>query len=101
MSRRTDVVSDMAELSMAFHPATIPGLAQRLWDARQERRALVSKLDGEIDTLTTILTEHCQKTGEIIEVPGIPALTLESEFEWDSGRMKPREVFRLRFARRR
>ena len=79
-----------------FWPATVHGLAKRLWATNAE----LGELRREQETLRSVLDAWCRKTGEAIEVEGQPALRLVSEFEWDAGRMIPREVWKLRFDRK-
>lgn len=58
------------DLADAFHPGTIAGNAERLYQLRQE----IAALKGEEENLTKILKAYCEKTGEVIEVEGLPAL---------------------------
>lgn len=66
----TPDIGRMAELSEAFGPATIPGLTARYWALKGEIR----RLQSEHDNLRVILAEHCGRTGEAVEVDGLPAL---------------------------
>lgn len=71
------------ELSEAFSPATIAGLAQRLYEARRELR----RLTAEEHTLATILREHIERTGEPVCAEGVPPLELRemgAGWTWDS-----------------
>ena len=54
----------------AFHPGTIPGLAQKLYELRGQ----INDLQGQERNLTTILKDYCEKTGEVIQVEGQPDL---------------------------
>ena len=66
-------LSDHMELAEVWEPGTIAGHAKRLWELRQ----LISELSGEERTLTTILREYIEKTGEPVEVEGIPLLMVK------------------------
>lgn len=71
------------ELTDVFEPATIPGLTKRLYELRRQ----LSAMKSEEENLTAIIKEHCRKTGEVIEVEGLPALRLLSgrgTTVWDS-----------------
>lgn len=64
--------ANLAELSEAFAPCDIPSLAKRLWEAYGQQR----ELGKEIALLKQALTAWCEKTGDVIEVEGQPALRL-------------------------
>jgi ribosomal protein L37E len=50
--------------------ATIEGHVRRLWEIYAEQR----KLDGEEHNLRRIITEHMRRTGEVVQVEGLPAM---------------------------
>jgi glutamate-1-semialdehyde aminotransferase len=61
-------------MSEPFSPANIAGLTARLYELRAE----IAQLKREESNLTQILKEHCEKTGEVVEVEGIPPMRLVS-----------------------
>ena len=63
-------LSDHMDMAEVWQPGTIAGHAKRLWELRQ----LISELSGEERNLTTILREYIEKTGEPVEVEGVPTL---------------------------
>ena len=71
------------ELHEVFEPATIDGLTRRLFELRAE----IAAMKSEESNLTTILKEHCEKTGEVVECEGLPPLRVTSRgagWFWDS-----------------
>lgn len=58
----------IAELSMAFHPATIPGLADEIW----RLNLVIAEARKERDNLERIVLEHCIKTGETVQGENSP-----------------------------
>ena len=78
---------DIEQLSEAFSPATIDGLAQRLYELRRELR----RLTGEESTVARILREHIARTGEPVCAEGVPPLELRdvgAGWAWDSAAVR-------------
>lgn len=78
---------EIEELSEAFSPATIAGLAQRLYELRRELR----RLKGEEETVARILREHIARTGEPVCAEGVPPLELRdvgAGWYWDSSAIR-------------
>jgi len=71
------------DLADVFHPGTIAGNAERLYELRKQ----IAALKSEEENLTRILKAYCEKTGEVIEVEGLPALRPVPQsrgMSWDS-----------------